>query len=108
MGLIRRQFDKAARWLTPVIVSAGQSFVHYRVEAGVFLDEDLAELAVLAEKDGLEADQLKQTQEHGDESALGVRVAEQTAQCHGLVFHSEAPREELNHLADGNGNPLPR
>jgi hypothetical protein len=39
--------------LLPVIAGVGQAFVHYGIEAGVLLDEDLAELAILAEQDGL-------------------------------------------------------
>jgi hypothetical protein len=35
--------------------------IHHGVKAGVLLDEDLAELAVLAEKDGLQADELKKS-----------------------------------------------
>jgi hypothetical protein len=69
----------------------------------VLLDEDLAEGAVLAEQDGLQADQFQQRQEHGDQRALGAGVAEQAAQGHGLVFHGEAAGEELDHLADGDG-----
>src|ERR1035437_6602851 len=88
--------------LPPVVAGVGQAFVHHRVEAGVLLDEDLAELAVLAEQDGLEADQLQQRQEHGDEGALGAGVAQEAARGHGLVFHSEAASEEPDHLAHGD------
>ena len=60
-------------------------------------------MAILAQKDGLKAHQLKQGEKHGDRGALGVRVTEQAAQRDGLVFHGEAAGEELDHLADGDG-----
>src|SRR5579863_1139444 len=77
---------------TPVVTGVGQALIHRGVKAGVLLDEDFAEVPVLVEQDGLQAHQLKKRKEHGDESALRMRVAEQTAQRHRLVFHGEAAR----------------
>ncbi len=54
--------------LLPVVAGVGQALVHYGVEAGVLLDEDLAEGAVLAEQDSLQADQFQQGQEDGDQA----------------------------------------
>lgn len=56
--------------LPPIVAGVAHALVHDGVEARVLLDEYLAEGAVLAQQDGLQADQLKQGQEHGDESAL--------------------------------------
>src|ERR1700735_1576563 len=48
--------------LSPVISRTSQPLVHHGVEAGVLLDEDVAEGAILAEQNGLKANQLKQCQ----------------------------------------------
>ncbi len=42
--------------LAPIIERVGDSIVHYGIEAGVLLDEDVGEGAILAEQDGLQAD----------------------------------------------------
>jgi len=62
--------DSLRTELPPVVPGVHQAFIHHRIETGVLLDEDLAELAVLAQEDGLQADQFQQGQEHGDERAL--------------------------------------
>ncbi len=52
--------------LAPVVAGVGQALIHRGVEAGVFLDEDFAEVPVLVQQDGLQAHQLKKRKEHGD------------------------------------------
>jgi hypothetical protein len=42
--------------LSPIIERVSQPLVHHRVKAGVLLDEDVAEGAVLAQQDGLHTD----------------------------------------------------
>src|SRR5579859_4435453 len=89
--------------LAPIILSAGGDFIDYRLELGVLLDENLAEVAVLIEEDRLQADEFQKCQEHGNQRALATGVAEQPMQRDGTVFHGEAAAEELDHLAYGNG-----
>jgi hypothetical protein len=50
--------DPNGSFLLPVVVN--QALLHDGVEAGVLLDEDLAEVNVLAQENGLEADQFQQ------------------------------------------------
>src|ERR1019366_4659848 len=46
--------------LPPVVSGVGEAVIHHVLEADVLLDEDLAEGAVLAEQDGLKANQFQQ------------------------------------------------
>ena len=55
--------------LSPFVGGVGEAFVHDRVEAATFLDEDFGEGAILAKKDGLEANEFQQSEEHGNEGA---------------------------------------
>lgn len=69
---IRIQFSR----LPPIIPRVAQAIVHHGIEAGVLLDEDLAELPVLAKQNRLQTDHLQQCQEHSDQRPLAARVAE--------------------------------
>src|SRR5580658_3534871 len=51
---VQRQSSSA-----PIVTGVSQALIHRGVEAGVLLDEDLAEVPVLVEQDGLEAHQFK-------------------------------------------------
>ena len=56
--------------LAPIVVRVGKTLVHHRFKAGVLLDEDVGEVPVLAQQNGLKPHQLKQRQEHGNQRPL--------------------------------------
>jgi hypothetical protein len=60
--------------LAPVVGGLGYAVVHDGFEGGVFLDEDLVEVAVLPKQYGLQAYQFQEGQEHADEGSLGTGV----------------------------------
>jgi hypothetical protein len=90
------------RRLAPVVLDA-EAFVDGLFELLVLLDVDLAEAAVLAEEDGLEADEFEQGEEHGNDGVNGAGVGEEFGEGDGAVFHHEAAADEVDHLTDGDG-----
>ena len=102
VALIGKRLEKSDR-SAPLVGGGGDAFVHHGVEAGALFDEDFGEGLVLAKKYCLEANEFEQSQEHGDESARRLGVREELAQRQRAILHGEPAREELNHLADGDG-----
>src|SRR3569833_361153 len=67
--LLQRQMESAQgkkRMLSPLVRGGGDAFDYDRIESSALLDEDFGEGAFLAEEDCLEANKLKEGEEHGD------------------------------------------
>src|SRR5208282_6334423 len=76
--------------LLPIVAYGGAAFIHQSIEAGGFLEHDLAEDVILPANHGLQPDHFQDRKERTDQSRTGAQVPQQLLQPYGAVLDHEA------------------
>src|SRR5581483_2182071 len=85
----------------PVVADGGLRG-HDGVESYVLSNQNFAEHAVLAQLDGLHANQFEQRQKNADQRLTRFDIAQELFQPKRPVFERQAPLQVFDHLSDGD------